>query len=99
MPVRKTACSGNISIPRPGGDQTPFVYSGTLIVQGQGIAVVRATGALTEFGRIGKSLQSLEQEETLLQKETRRLVRKIALAGLFICVLVVVIYGLSRVAG
>jgi Ca2+-transporting ATPase len=96
MPVRKTACSGDLTMPRPGGDHTPFVYSGTLVVQGQGIAVVRATGALTEFGRIGKSLQSLEQEETLLQKETRQLVRKIALAGLFICVLVVVIYGLSR---
>jgi len=96
MPVRKTACSGDLAMPRPGGDQTPFVYSGTLVVQGQGIAVVRATGALTEFGKIGKSLQSLEQEETLLQKEIRGLVRKIALAGLFICVLVVVIYGLSR---
>ncbi len=96
MPVRKTACSGDLAMRRPGGDHTPFVYSGTLVVQGQGIAVVHATGAHTEFGRIGRSLQSLEQEETLLQKETRGLVRKIALAGLSVCVLVVVIYGLSR---
>ncbi len=96
LPVRKTACSGDLTMQRPGGDHTPFVYSGTLVVQGQGIAVVRATGIHTEFGKIGRSLQSLEQEETLLQRETRRLVQRIALAGLFICVLVITIYGLSR---
>jgi P-type Ca2+ transporter type 2C len=96
MPVRKTACSGSIEMERPGGDSTPFVYSGTLVVQGQGIAVVRSTGANTEIGRIGKSLRALEQEETLLQKETRQLVRRLAVAGLAVCLLVVVIYGLSR---
>jgi len=96
MPVRKTSCSGSIDMPRPGGDNTPFVYSGTLIVHGQGIAVVRATGICTEIGRIGKSLQSLEQEETLLQKETRKLVQRLAIAGLSICLLVVVLYGLTR---
>ena len=96
MPVRKTSCSGSIDMPRPGGDNTPFVYSGTLIVHGQGIAVVRATGIHTEIGRIGKSLQSLEQEETLLQKETRKLVQRLAIAGLSICLLVVVLYGLTR---
>jgi Ca2+-transporting ATPase len=96
MPVRKTSCSGSIDMPRPGGDNTPFVYSGTLIVHGQGIAVVRATGIRTEIGRIGKSLQSLEQEETLLQKETRRLVQRLAIAGLSICMLVVVLYGFTR---
>ena len=37
----------------------PQVYSGTLIVQGQGIARVTATGAHTEIGKIGKSLQAL----------------------------------------
>ncbi|NJD57681.1 MAG: cation-translocating P-type ATPase [Nitrospirae bacterium] len=96
VPVRKTSCSGDKEMPRPGGDNTPFVYSGTLVVHGQGIAVVRATGIRTEIGRIGTSLQSLEPEETLLQKETRRLVQRLAIAGLSICVLVVVIYGLTR---
>ncbi len=96
MPVRKTACSGSLDIQRPGGDNTPFVYSGTMIVQGQGIAVVRSTGVHTEIGRIGKSLQSVVQEETLLQKETRDLVQRLAAIGLIICVFIVIIYGLSR---
>ncbi|MGV2388692.1 MAG UNVERIFIED_CONTAM: hypothetical protein LVR29_11470 [Microcystis novacekii LVE1205-3] len=41
---------------RPGGDDLPTVYSGTLAVQGQGIAQVQATGIGTEMGKIGKAL-------------------------------------------
>ena len=55
---------------RPGGDDLPFVYSGSLIVQGQGVAVVRATGINTEIGKIGKALQKVTSEKTALQKET-----------------------------
>jgi len=62
---------------RPGGDDLPFLYSGSLIVQGQGIARVIAVGAQTEMGKIGKSLQAIEEEDTVLQKETDRLVKTI----------------------
>lgn len=72
------------------------VYSGTLVVQGQGIAKVTGTGLNTEIGKIGKSLQTLEREETSLQKETRILVRNIAIIGLSLCVIVVLAYGLNR---
>ena len=70
---------------RPGGEDLPFVYSGTLVVQGQGIAKVKTTGMGTEMGKIGRSLQSLEVEETLLQRETRQLVNRLAVAGLSLC--------------
>lgn len=96
LPVRKAACPDDIEIGRPGGENLPFMYSGTLIVQGQGIAKVKATGVDTELGRIGKSLQALETEETLLQKETRRLVNRLASAGLLLCALVVILYGVTR---
>ena len=81
---------------RPGGEDLPFVYSGTLVVSGQGIATVLATGSNTEIGKIGKALQSLEIEETPLQKETGKIVRNLAYVGLFMCALVIVIYGLTR---
>ena len=42
---------------RPGGDDLPFIYSGTLVVQGQGVAQVRAIGVQTEMGKIGNALQ------------------------------------------
>ena len=96
VPVGKIAGDGVMEMGRPGGDDLPFVYCGTLVVQGQGIAQVQATGLNTEIGRIGKALRTVEPEETLLQKETRRLVRNLAAIGLSLCALVVVVYGLTR---
>lgn len=81
---------------RPGGDDLPFVYSGTLVIQGQGIAEVQATGIHTEIGKIGKALQTLQPEPTLLQKETEQLVRKLAVVAIAICIAVALIYGMTR---
>lgn len=81
-------------ISKPGGDDLPFVYSSTLIVQGHGIVEVTSTGMHTEIGKIGKALQALEQEETLLQKETGKLVRNFAIVGLCLCTTVIVFYGI-----
>jgi Ca2+-transporting ATPase len=96
VPVNKLECADNTrKMERPGGDQSPFIYSGTLVVSGLGIARIAATGIHTEFGRIGKSLQTIETEETLLQKETRRFVRNIALIAVGLCVILAVVYGLT----
>ncbi len=80
----------------PGGDDLPFVYSSTLIVQGHGIARVLSTGINTEVGKIGKSLQQIEPEETMLQKETGGLVKKFAIVGALLCLLVIAIFGIVR---
>jgi P-type Ca2+ transporter type 2C len=96
VPVRKKNWDGLQPMTRPGGDDLPFVYSGTLVVKGRGIARVVSTGVRTEMGRIGKALQVLEPEETTLQKETGRIVRNVALLGLGLCVLVAVGFGLAR---
>ncbi|MDI9437510.1 MAG: cation-translocating P-type ATPase [Euryarchaeota archaeon] len=95
-PVRKVSCGGILDMHPPGGDSLPSVFSGTLVVQGQGVAQVMKTGLQTEMGRIGKSLQSLETENTALQKETRRVVLNMALMGVGLCCVVVVVYGLTR---
>ncbi|MDA8306054.1 MAG: cation-translocating P-type ATPase [Deltaproteobacteria bacterium] len=96
-PVRKVACGEVIpETALPGGDDLPFVYSGTLVVQGQGIACVRATGPRTELGKIGKALQTVDIEGTPLQRETGRLVRYLACSGIFLCALVIIVYGLTR---
>ena len=94
--VRKIVWDGVMAAVRPGGDDLPFVYSGTLVLQGQGIARVQATGIRTEIGKIGKTMQAVEPETAPLQKETDRLVRNLALLGLFLCVLVVILYGITR---
>jgi Ca2+-transporting ATPase len=96
VPVRKIAWDGKLEAARPGGDDLPFAYSGTLVVKGQGIARVHAIGAHTEIGKIGKALQILEPEATNLQQQTGKIVRNFALLGVSMCLLVVVVFGLMR---
>ncbi len=99
VPVRKRPWNGRLEMPsmgRPGGDDLPFVYSGTLVVKGQGIAEVRSTGVRTEIGKIGKALQILEPEDTNLQRQTSRIVRNFAIVGLSLCAVVVVVFALTR---
>ncbi len=96
VPVRKQAASRPAETGRPGGDDSPWVFSGTLVTRGQGVAEVRATGLSSELGRIGKALETVEEERTLLQRETGRLVRNLTVVGLSLCAVVVVVYALTR---
>ncbi len=96
VPVRKLEYDGKEVIKRPGGDDLPFVYSGTLVVQGHGLAKVFAVGIHTEMGKIGKALARITEEDTLLQKETTKIVRNFSIAGIILCLIVVVVYGLTR---
>ena len=94
--VTKSTWDGSSEMGRPGGDGLPFVYSGTMVVRGQGVARVTATGVNTEIGKIGKALQTVKPEHSLLQKETARIVRDFAGIGLVLCAIVVVTYGMTR---
>ncbi|HVK94077.1 MAG TPA: cation-translocating P-type ATPase [Noviherbaspirillum sp.] len=72
------------------------IYSGSMIVQGGGLALVTATGADTELGKIGKTLRTLVQEQSPLQQEIRRLVERFAFFGAALSLLVLLLYGWSR---
>ncbi len=100
VPVAKLAAGNDTtddSTPAPpGGGDTPFVYSGTLVVAGHGTARVTATGARSEIGRIGAALGTLETERSPLQKQTAKLVRTLALLALAMSVLLVLVHGLLR---
>jgi Ca2+-transporting ATPase len=94
VPVRKSVSPIETNDTRPGGDDTPKVWSGSLIIRGTGLAQVTATGARTEIGRIGKSLGAVESAPTPLQIQTRRLVRIFAIVGIGSSVFLTVAYGL-----
>lgn len=95
--VTKTkALTDDLSAFRPGGDNVPIVYSGTLVTRGHGAAEVFAVGLETQMGHIGQELQSLNIDHTLLQKEVSRVVKTMALAGLFFCFVLILVYGLMR---
>jgi len=96
VPVGKAAASAPHQLSRAGSDDNHCVYSGSLIVQGQGVARVAATGIHTEIGRIGKALQRIPTDQTPLQLDTERLVKRVAIGALGVAVLVAVVYGLTH---
>ncbi|MDQ4419488.1 cation-translocating P-type ATPase [Sphingobium sp. DEHP117] len=96
--VRKSACGPNPpdKLERPGGDDLPFVYSGTLVVRGSGCCSVTATGTASEIGRIGQVLSTLETETPRLREQTRRVVLWFAAIGATASLLAIVLYGMFR---
>ncbi len=98
VPVHKLAAGDaeRQDRPRPGGSDQPYVYSGSLVVSGGGMAEVIATGPGSEIGRIGQSLHELESEPPRLQVQTRRLVRLCAIGGALVSILAIVLYATFR---
>ena len=96
VPVRKLPGSTDSTALQPGGDDQPFVYAGTVVVQGSGIGLVTATGKSSAIGQIGKSLEETRSGISPLRIQTDRLVGRLAIyAGAF-CLLLVLMYGISR---
>lgn len=98
-PVRKGASESATELERPGGEDLSSLFSGTLVAAGQGIAEVVSTGIRSELGRIGRALQQIQPEATLLQKDTGRMVRMFAFIGIAASVLVIVAYAFTRGGG
>jgi Ca2+-transporting ATPase len=97
VPVRKAPRrDASTTMGEAGGDGTPWVFSGTLVVRGHGVAEVAVTGAGTALGRIGAALRTIEVGRTRLQLEVDRLVRAIAVIGVSAALLVVLVHGLVR---
>ena len=96
LAVRKTIWDGKEKLTRPGGEDLPFLFSGTMITQGRAVAQVNLTGIETQIGKIGKSLQSITDEDTLLKKETGKIVRNFSIVSTILCVIVVVFYILTK---
>jgi len=72
------------------------VFSGTLVVKGQGRAEVFATGLKSELGRIGVSLAALDSGKTGLERETARIVKLLAAAALALSVAMMLAHFLLR---
>lgn len=65
-----------------------MVFSGTTAVSGLAIATVTAIGNETRLGKIGTSLANIEEEKTPLEKQIANFVKKMAIAGLLVFVIV-----------
>jgi Ca2+-transporting ATPase len=89
LPVEKASAAGN-------ADPAGRIFSGSLVVRGFGVAEVTATGARSELGRIGQALKDLTPEVTSMFREVRRIVRWVATAGVLLCMVVALLYAVTR---
>lgn len=100
VPVRKLAPAADV---RPdaaravaGGEDSPYVFAGTLVVRGTAQGRVHATGARSDMGKIGKDLRSIETEQPHLQRQMSWLIRDFAIVGAISGALAVLLFGLLR---
>jgi P-type Ca2+ transporter type 2C len=94
--VRKRAVPDPVPLEPPGEGVTPFVYASTLVVSGRAEAVVGATGARTEVGRIGRALETVSTAESPLNRQLSGLVRALFGAAMLFCLTVLLVYGFGR---
>lgn len=66
----------------------PTVFKGTSVASGSAIAVITHIGNETKLGKIGKSLESIEEEKTPLEKQINNFVKKLVLVGAVIFAIV-----------
>lgn len=93
QPVDKTT-DAVLSGDTPLVQRVTMVYGGTLVVRGQGDAVVTATGALAESG-LGSTFRPVAAARlTPLQSELRTLTRYLVVAALVVCTVLALLAGL-----
>ncbi|MEW6623177.1 MAG: calcium-transporting P-type ATPase, PMR1-type [Bacillota bacterium] len=94
IPVKKKElpiCGDNIGI----GDRLNMLHLGSIVTRGRGKAVVVGTGMKTEMGQIAGMIQSVEEEDTPLQRRLDALGKWLVGICILIC-MVVSITGIMR---
>ncbi|MFS8067131.1 MAG: cation-translocating P-type ATPase [Byssovorax sp.] len=71
-----------VAVDAPLGDRATMVFTGTTVMRGKGRAVVTATGARTELGRIGEMINSVADQKTPLEERLDRFGKQILRACL-----------------
>jgi Ca2+-transporting ATPase len=74
----------SLSIFKNENSEDKNVYQGTIVESGLAICEVTAIGNKTQLGKIGKSLDTIVEEKTPLQKQMENFVKKMSFVGLVI---------------
>ncbi len=90
LPVDKTT-TRLVNEETPIGDRRNMLFMGTAITYGRGTAVVVETGMHTELGRIAELIQTVEGEQTPLQRRMAQLGKSLAFAALGLVVVVFIL--------
>ena len=67
------------------------IYQGTTVASGLAIATITAIGGETKLGKIGKSLEEIQEEKTPLEIQIGNFVKKMAIAGSVVFLIVWII--------
>ena len=96
VPVNKTTNGNKDVMELPGGENNFNVFSGTMVLRGKGYARVLKTGTHTQMGKIGLALHQVKSQETRLQEEMKKVIRRFGLIGILLSLSVVISYYLTR---
>lgn len=78
----------SMAVTKDNATKDKTVYQGTTVASGLAIATITAIGGETKLGKIGKSLEQIEEEKTPLEIQIGNFVKKMAIAGAAIFVIV-----------
>lgn len=78
----------SMAVTKDNSTKDKTVYQGTTVASGLAIASITAIGGETKLGKIGKSLEQIEEEKTPLEIQIGNFVKKMAIAGATIFVIV-----------
>jgi Ca2+-transporting ATPase len=90
LPVQKNAASV-LEKHVPLGDRKNTAFMGTLVSYGRGRGVVVSTGMRTQLGLIATMLQTVETEETPLQRRLDQLGKTLSIASLILVAIVFIV--------
>jgi Ca2+-transporting ATPase len=76
------------SVFKSSAPESNYIYSGTLASSGLAVFKVEKTGLTTRIGQLGASLLEIKKEPTPLQKQIETFVRRMAIGGVIIFLLV-----------
>ncbi|MDM1048745.1 cation-translocating P-type ATPase [Sphingobacterium hotanense] len=87
--VNEASLTGeSFSVFKSADSEDKYIYSGTISVSGLAVFEVEAIGKNTKIGKIGESISSIQEESSPLQIQIRQFVKWMAVAGIFIFLLV-----------
>ena len=74
----------SLSVFKNEASENKQVFQGTIVATGMAICEVTAIGNQTSLGKIGKSLEEIQEEKTPLQIQINNFVKKMSIIGLLI---------------
>jgi len=80
--------AASLALDTPLAERRTMVYLGTTVLAGSGVAVVTATGAETELGRIGQLVSEAGERTTPLERQVEGLGRRLIGLAIAICAVV-----------